>query len=62
MRSRALKAVLGIRWHLKQVSGEAKWDEYLERARSEDVEPMSRGHFERHRTEHKENNPQARCC
>jgi len=62
MRSPALKVGRGIRWYLKQVSGEAKWDEYLERARSEDVEPMSRRDFERPRTEHKENNPQARCC
>jgi len=62
MRTHALKAVRGIRWYLKQVSGEAKWDEYLERARHEDVEPMTRRDFERHRSEHKENNPQARCC
>jgi len=62
MSTHALKAVRGIRWYLKQVSGEAKWDEYLERARSEDVKPMSRRDFERHRSEHKENNPQARCC
>jgi len=62
MSTHALKAVRGIRWYLKQVSGEAKWDEYLERARSEDVKPMSRRDFERHRSDHKENNPQARCC
>ena len=62
MRTNAIKAVRGIRWYLKQVSGEAKWDEYLELARSEDMEPMSRRDFERHRSEHKENNPQARCC
>jgi len=62
MRTHALKAVRGIRWYLKQVSGEAKWDEYLERARHEDVEPMTRRDFERHRSEHKENNPQVRCC
>jgi uncharacterized short protein YbdD (DUF466 family) len=62
MRTHAIKAVRGIGWYLKQVSGEAKWDEYLERARSEDMEPMSRRDFERHRSEHKENNPQARCC
>jgi len=62
MRTHAIKAVRGIRWYLKQVSGEAKWDEYLERARSEDMEPMSRRDFERHRSEHKENNPQTRCC
>jgi Selenoprotein, putative len=52
MRAHAIKAVRGIRWYLKQVSGEAKWDEYLERARSEDMEPMSRRDFERHRSEH----------
>jgi len=62
MRTHALKAVRGIRWYLKQVSGEAKWDEYLERARSQDMEPMSRRDFERHRSKHKANNPQARCC
>ena len=58
----ALKAGRGIRWYLKQATGEAKWDEYLERCRNEEVEPMSRRDFERHRTEHKENNPQSRCC
>jgi len=62
MSTPALRVGRGIRWYLKQVSGEAKWDEYLERCGSEDVEPMSRRDFERHRTEHKEKNPQARCC
>jgi hypothetical protein len=54
MRTHALKVGRGIYWYLKQVTGEAKWDEYLERARSQDME--------RHRSNHKENNPQARCC
>ena len=62
MRTAALKAGRGILWYLKQATGEAKWDQYLERCRSEDVEPMSRRDFEWHRTEHKENNPQSRCC
>jgi uncharacterized short protein YbdD (DUF466 family) len=62
MRTYAIKAVRGIYWYLKQVTGEAKWDEYLERAHSQDMEPMSRRDFERHRSEHKANNPQARCC
>jgi predicted HicB family RNase H-like nuclease len=62
MRTAVLKAVRGIRWYLKQATGEAKWDEYLERCRSEDVEPMSRRDFEWRRAEHKENNPQSRCC
>jgi hypothetical protein len=62
MRTALLKAGRGIRWYLKQATGEAKWDEHLERCRSEGVEPMSRLAFERHRSEHRENNPQARCC
>ena len=52
----------GIRWYLKQVTGEAKWDEYLERCRSGNVQPMSRRDFERHRAQHRENNPESRCC
>jgi hypothetical protein len=62
MMSSALRVGRGIRWYLKQVTGEAKWDEYLGRARSEGFEPMSRRDFERHRSEHSEKNPRARCC
>ena len=62
MRAAVLKAGRGIRWYLKQVSGEAKWDEHLERCRSDGVEPMSRRDFERHRAQHKENSTQPRCC
>jgi hypothetical protein len=58
----ALKAGRGIRWYLKQATGEAKWDEYLARCAREDVAPTSRRDFERHRSEHRENNPQSRCC
>lgn len=62
MRVAARRVGRGILWYLKQSTGEAKWDEYLERCRSEDVKPMSRKDFERHRAEHQENNPQTRCC
>jgi uncharacterized short protein YbdD (DUF466 family) len=62
MMAPALNAGRWIRWYLKQISGEAKWDEYLEQASNEDVVPMSRRDFERHRSEHKESNPQVRCC
>jgi hypothetical protein len=62
MRAAALKAGRGIRWYLKQATGESKWDEYLQRCNREDVEPVSRRDFERHRAEQKENNPQSRCC
>ena len=62
LRSAVRKAGRGIRWYLREATGEAKWDEYLERSRSQGVEPISRRDFERHRAEHKENNPQSRCC
>ena len=62
MKTALLKAVRGIRWYLKAATGEAKWDEYLDRCRSQGLEPMSRRDFERHRAEHAENNPQSRCC
>ncbi|MEO6145370.1 MAG: YbdD/YjiX family protein [Dermatophilaceae bacterium] len=62
MRTAALRIAHGIRWYLKAATGEAKWDDYLERCRSAGVEPASRRDFERHRAEHKESHPQARCC
>jgi len=62
MKSTIVKAARGFRWYLRHATGEAKWDEYLERCLREEVEPMSRREFERHRSEHVENNPQSRCC
>ncbi len=62
MRTAALRVGRGIRWYLKAATGEAKWDDYLERCRREGAEPMSRRDFERHRAEHKETHTQARCC
>jgi uncharacterized short protein YbdD (DUF466 family) len=62
MMNRVRRVGRGISWYLRQVTGEAKWDEYLERARQEDFQPMSRRDFEWHRSEHGERNPRARCC
>ena len=49
MRTAALKVGRGIGWYLKQATGEAKWDEYLERCRSDGVDQVSRRDFEWHR-------------
>lgn len=62
MRSTLVRAQRGVVWYLKQATGEAKWDEYVDRCAREGVEPMSRREFERHRADHKEHNPQSRCC
>jgi uncharacterized short protein YbdD (DUF466 family) len=60
--ARLTSAARGFRWYLRQATGEAKWDEYLEECRVRGEEPMTRRDFERHRAEHKEHNPQSRCC
>jgi len=62
MMTSALRVAHGIRWYLKQATGEAKWDEYLERCRIDGLEPISRRSFERHRAEHQEKGTRARCC
>jgi hypothetical protein len=62
MRAAVLNACRGIRWYLMQATGEAKWEEYLERNHAAGVDSLSRRDFERHRADHKENNPQSRCC
>jgi len=51
-----------LRRLLREATGEAKWDEYVARCEADGVVPMSRREFERHRLEHKERNPQNRCC
>lgn len=57
-----LAAARGVRWYLRQFTGEAKWDEYLARCRTEGRRPMSRRDFERHRADHRERSTQSRCC
>jgi len=62
MKAALLSAGRGIRWYLKEASGEAKWDDYLSRCAAQGDEPMSRREFERRRADHKEHSPQSRCC
>lgn len=62
MKDMLVRAGRGVRWYLRQVTGEAKWDEYVELCAREGVAPVSRREFERHRAQHKEQNPQSRCC
>lgn len=62
MRTAALDVWRGVRWYLKQATGEAKWDEYVSRCRDDGLAPMSRRDFERHRAEHKEGKAQSGCC
>ncbi|AIY18236.1 putative selenoprotein [Pimelobacter simplex] len=56
------RAWRGVRWYVRELTGEARWDEYVERCARDDVVPMSRRAWERHRADAKEHDPQARCC
>lgn len=62
MTGAVLRAARGLRWWLRQTTGESKWDDYLDRCRRESTEPMSRRDFERHRADHRERSTQSRCC
>ena len=58
------EACPGVRWYLREVSGESAYDRYVEHRRREHPgEPvMSRRDFERRRQDAREARPQARCC
>ncbi len=62
MRSTLTTVGRGIRWYLREATGEAKWYAYVDDCRQQGVVPMSRREFERHRAGHREHNPQSRCC
>lgn len=56
------RVLAGVRWYVRQLSGEAKWDDYLARCAREGRTPMTRRRFERHRDDHREQGTQGRCC
>lgn len=62
MTATLLRAARGIRWYLRQLTGEAKWDDYLQGCSSRGETPMSRREFERHRADHAEAGTRSRCC
>jgi len=62
MKETVLRTGRAVRWYVRQATGEAKWDEYVDRCRTQGVDPMSRRAFERHRSDHRESDPQSRCC
>jgi uncharacterized short protein YbdD (DUF466 family) len=58
------EVVGGVRWYLKEVSGETAYDRHVEHVRREhpDAIVMSRRDFERLRQDLRNDNPRARCC
>ena len=58
------EAFAGVRWYLREVSGETAYDRYVEHLRRDHPgEPvMSRRDFERWRQDDRDKHPRARCC
>jgi uncharacterized short protein YbdD (DUF466 family) len=58
------QAFAGVRWYLREVSGESGYDRYVEHMRHDHPgQPvMSRRDYERRRQQQREENPRARCC
>ena len=54
----------GIRWYLREVSGECAYDRYVEHMRRDHPGQavMSRRDYERRRQDARDENPRARCC
>ena len=54
----------GVRWYLREVSGESGYDRYVAHVRREhpDEPVMSRRDYERWRQDDRDKNPRARCC
>jgi uncharacterized short protein YbdD (DUF466 family) len=58
------QAFAGVRWYLREVSGESAYDRYVEHMRRDHPgQPvMSRRDFERRRQDARNENVRARCC
>jgi uncharacterized short protein YbdD (DUF466 family) len=58
------QAVAGVRWYLREVSGESAYDRYVEHMRRDHPSQlvMSRRDFERWKQDQREERPRARCC
>ena len=54
----------GVRWYLREVSGESRYDRYVEHMRRDHPTQavMSRREYERRRMQMRDENPRARCC
>ena len=56
--------VRGLRWYLREITGESAYDHYIEAARRDDPQApvLSRDAFERARQDRCDHHPPQRCC
>ena len=60
----AVRLWQGLRWYLRELTGESQYDHYLERHAREHAgaPPLSRREFERRRIAAADPKPGSRCC
>lgn len=57
------RSVTAIRWFLREVTGESRYEKYLASVRDHGERPvMTEREFWRERARHEEATPSARCC
>jgi uncharacterized short protein YbdD (DUF466 family) len=56
------RAGRGVRWYLREWSGEARWDRYVEDCERHGHPPMDRRAYERERADAAERTVASRCC
>lgn len=59
---RVRRAAAAVRWYARELSGEARWDDYLATCARTGAVPVDRRAFERARDAHREHATQGRCC
>ena len=62
VRAAVVRAGRGVRWYLREFSGEARWDDYLRECAEHGHAPVGRREFERRRSDLAERTPASRCC
>ena len=60
----ARELLAGVRWYLREVSGESAYDRYVAHMRREHVDQpvMTRREYERRRQDERDARPRTRCC
>jgi uncharacterized short protein YbdD (DUF466 family) len=60
----ARRVLTGVRWYLREVSGESAYDRYVGHMRADHPSQpvMTRREFERRRQDDRDARPRARCC
>lgn len=56
------RAAAAVRWWARELTGEARWDDYLAACARTGEAPVDRRTFERGRDAHREHAARGRCC